>query len=165
MQPLNESLKEHDFFGIMSLRGRVEDAALDSSGTDFERILLRKIDAVSILKEQHETFRFSEESGEKKAARRKYKDRLFKFIFGNPDNKQWTPSLCNAMNGTDYSDPEGIRFNAIGDAVYTNAAGVSMTQYSVIYNNEKKTMEVWPFQNYSESYKFDVEGNRIPTDQ
>lgn len=40
MQPLNESLKEHDFFGIMSLRGRVEDAALDSSGTDYEMVLL-----------------------------------------------------------------------------------------------------------------------------
>ena len=40
-----------------------------------------------------------------------------------------------------------------------------MTQYSVIYNNEKKTAEIWPFQNYSKSYKFDVEGNRIPTDR
>ena len=41
---------------------------------------------------------------------------------------------------------------------YTNASGISMTQYSVIYNNEKKTVEVWPFQNYSKSYKFDVKG-------
>lgn len=44
---------------------------------------------------------------------------------------------------------------------YTNASGISMTQYSAIYNNEKKTVEVWPFQNYSESYKYDVTGNRI----
>ena len=88
MQPLNESLKEHDFFGIMSLLGRVEDAALDSTGTDYEMVLLRKIDtdSVSELKEQHEAFGFYEESGEKKATRREYKDRLFKFIFGNPDN-------------------------------------------------------------------------------
>ena len=41
---------------------------------------------------------------------------------------------------------------------YTNASGISMTQYSAIYNNEKKTLEVWPFQNYSKSYKFDVKG-------
>ena len=41
---------------------------------------------------------------------------------------------------------------------YTNASGISMTQYSAIYNNEKKTVEVWPFQNYSKSYKFDVKG-------
>ena len=39
-QPLNESLKEHDFFGIMFLLGRVEDATLDSSGTDYEMVLL-----------------------------------------------------------------------------------------------------------------------------
>ena len=44
---------------------------------------------------------------------------------------------------------------------HTNASGISMTQYSAIYNNEKKTVEVWPFQNYSESYKYDVTGNRI----
>ena len=44
---------------------------------------------------------------------------------------------------------------------YTNASGISMTQYSAIYNNEKKTVEVWPFQNYSKSYKYDVTGNRI----
>ena len=45
---------------------------------------------------------------------------------------------------------------------YTNASGISMTQYSAIYNNEKKTVEVWPFQNYSESFVFDTAGNRIP---
>ena len=33
-----------------------------------------------------------------------------------------------------------------------------LTSYSVIYNNEKKTVEVWPFQNYFKSYKFDVKG-------
>ena len=48
---------------------------------------------------------------------------------------------------------------------YTNASGISMTQYSVIYNNQKKTLEVWPFQNYSKSYVFDVQGNQIPADQ
>jgi hypothetical protein len=40
---------------------------------------------------------------------REYKDRLFKFIFGNSENKQWTLSLYNAMNGTSYTDPEDIR--------------------------------------------------------
>ena len=39
MQPL----KEKDFFGIMSLPGRVEDTAPERSGTDFEQILLQKI--------------------------------------------------------------------------------------------------------------------------
>ena len=36
-----------------------------------------------------------------------------------------------------------------------------MTQYSAIYNNEKKTVEVWPFQNYLKSFVFDVTGNQI----
>ena len=47
-----------------------------------------------------------------------YKDRLFKFIFGNPENKKWTLSLYNAVNGTDYADPEMISFNTIGTAIY-----------------------------------------------
>ena len=44
---------------------------------------------------------------------------------------------------------------------YTKASGTSMTQYSVIYNNAKKTLEVWPFQNYQISYAFDVTGTRL----
>ena len=43
----------------------------------------------------------------------------------------------------------------------TNASGISMTQYSAIYNNAKRTVEVWPFQNYNSSYAFDVYGNRL----
>ena len=63
--------------------------------------------------------------------------------------------------------PESAALVILQSAVqnsYTNASGISMTQYSVIYNNDKKTVEVWPFQNYSKSFVFDVEGNRILTD-
>lgn len=38
-------------------------------------------------------------------AKREYKDRLFSFIFGNEEHKDWTLSLYNAVNGTDYTDP------------------------------------------------------------
>ena len=48
---------------------------------------------------------------------------------------------------------------------YTKAAGTSMTQYSIIYNNVRKTLEVWPFQNYAGSFEFDVKGNRISADK
>ena len=48
---------------------------------------------------------------------------------------------------------------------YTNASGISMTQYSAIYNNKQRTVEVWPFQNYSESFVFDVTGKQISADQ
>ena len=47
-----------------------------------------------------------------------HKDRVFKFLFGNPENKHWTLSLYNAVNGSSYGDPEAIQFNTIEDAVY-----------------------------------------------
>ena len=56
--------------------------------------------------------------GENIGINREYKDRLFKFIFGNPDKKEWTLSLYNAMNGSHYTDPEAISLNMIEDAVY-----------------------------------------------
>lgn len=36
----------------------------------------------------------------------------------------------------------------------TVAAGISMTQYSAIYNNTKKTLRVWSFQDYSQGFDF-----------
>ena len=53
-----------------------------------------------------------------------------------------------------------VILRSVAQNPYTNASGISMTQYSAIYNNEKKTVEVWPFQNYSESFVFDVTGKR-----
>ena len=47
-----------------------------------------------------------------------HKDRVFKFIFGNPDNKAWTLSLYNAVNKSSYDNPDDINFNTIENAVY-----------------------------------------------
>ena len=47
-----------------------------------------------------------------------YKDRLFKLIFGNPENKQWTLSLYNAINGSAYTDPDEIQLTTIDDVLY-----------------------------------------------
>ena len=33
-----------------------------------------------------------------------YKDRLFNFIFGSEENKEWTLSLNNAINGSSCTD-------------------------------------------------------------
>ena len=52
------------------------------------------------------------------ASNDKHKDRLFKFVFGNPEHKEWTLSLYNALNGSHYTNPEDIEFNTIEDAVY-----------------------------------------------
>lgn len=49
---------------------------------------------------------------------RQYKDRLFKFIFGNEANKEWTLSLYNAIHESHYDNPDDISFNTIEDAVY-----------------------------------------------
>ena len=47
-----------------------------------------------------------------------HKDRVFKFLFGNPANKAWTLALYNAINGSSYENPDDIQFNTIEDAVY-----------------------------------------------
>ena len=47
-----------------------------------------------------------------------HKDRVFKFLFGNPDNKEWTLALYNAINDSSYDNPDDIQFNTIEDAVY-----------------------------------------------
>ena len=54
-----------------------------------------------------------------------------------------------------------VILQSVAQNPYTNASGISMTQYSAIYNNEKRTVKVWSFQDYSKYFLFDVEGNQI----
>ncbi len=49
---------------------------------------------------------------------REYKDRLFIFIFGREENKEWTLSLFNAVNGSDYDDPSVIEFNTLDNVLF-----------------------------------------------
>ncbi len=49
---------------------------------------------------------------------REYKDRLFNFIFGREENREWTLNLYNAINGSDYTDASLIEFNTLGDVLY-----------------------------------------------
>ena len=87
-----------------------------------EEALLQRIaeleKSFSALTKQNEEHKALVESKDLKDEKQDYKDRLFKFIFGNPENKQWTLSLYNAINGTSYTNPEDIQFNTIGNAVY-----------------------------------------------
>lgn len=55
---------------------------------------------------------------DKKGVNKEYKDKLFKFIFGNPKHKAWTLDLYNAVNGSSYTDPEDIKITTIEDVVY-----------------------------------------------
>lgn len=47
---------------------------------------------------------------------RQYKDNLFRFIFGH--HKEHALSLYNAINNTDYKDPEDITFNTLENVVF-----------------------------------------------
>lgn len=51
-------------------------------------------------------------------ARTQYKDRLFTFIFGTEENRAWTLSLYNAINGSNYTDPEAIQITTIREVMY-----------------------------------------------
>ncbi len=49
---------------------------------------------------------------------REYKDRLFNFIFGREENREWTLSLYNAVNDSGYTDASEIIFNTLEDVLY-----------------------------------------------
>ena len=47
-----------------------------------------------------------------------YKDRLFSFLFGSEENREWTLSLYNAVNGSSYTDPSMIQITTIKEVMY-----------------------------------------------
>ena len=49
---------------------------------------------------------------------RTHKDRLFRMLFADPDHRQWTLSLYNAVNGTSYTDADAIQINTIEDVLF-----------------------------------------------
>ena len=56
----------------------------------------------------------------KQTTNRQYKDRLFKAIFGQDtkQSKQWRLDLYNALNGTDYKDPDALKVTTIENVIY-----------------------------------------------
>ena len=44
----------------------------------------------------------------------------FKFVFGNPEHKEWTLSLYNAVNGTSHTDLSTLDYTTVEDVVYMN---------------------------------------------
>ena len=51
---------------------------------------------------------------------RDYKDRLFKAIYGrdSEESKRWRLDLYNALNGTDYTDPDALELNTIENFLF-----------------------------------------------
>ena len=70
-------------------------------------------------------------------AQTQYKDRLFSFIFGSDEHKDWTLSLYNAVNGSSYDDPESIVITTIRDALYLGMHN----DVSFIISNEMNMFE------------------------
>ena len=70
---------------------------------------------------------------------REHKDRLFKMIFGRPENREWTLSLYNAVNGTDYRDASQIEFNTMEDVLYLgmkNDTSFLLDSYLNLYEHQ-----------------------------
>ena len=47
-----------------------------------------------------------------------YKDRLFKAIFGKEEHKDWLLSLYNALNNSDYKNPNDLELTTIENIIY-----------------------------------------------
>ena len=70
---------------------------------------------------------------------KKYKDRLFNFIFGAEENKEWTLSLYNAVNGSNYSNAEEIEITTIKEVMYLgmhNDVSFLMTDEMNLYEQQ-----------------------------
>ena len=50
-----------------------------------------------------------------------YKDRLFSFIFGSEEHREWTLSLYNAVNHSSYTDVDSISITTIRQVLYLTA--------------------------------------------
>lgn len=70
-------------------------------------------------------------------AQAQYKDRLFSFIFGSEEHKDWTLSLYNAVNGSSYDNPDSITITTIRDALYLGMHN----DVSFIISNEMNMFE------------------------
>lgn len=54
-----------------------------------------------------------------------------------------------------------VMLQSVAQNERTEAAGTSFTQFSCMYRNAARTLEVWSFQQWQTSYAFDVHGKRI----
>lgn len=70
---------------------------------------------------------------------RKYKDRLFRFLFGREENKEYALSLYNALNGTSYTNADELEFTTIEDVVYMgmkNDVSFMIQNFMTLYEHQ-----------------------------
>lgn len=51
---------------------------------------------------------------------KQYKDRLFKFLFGNPEYKELTLALYNSLNDSKHHNPDDLEIVTLEESVYIN---------------------------------------------
>ncbi len=51
-------------------------------------------------------------------ANRRYKDTMFRDLFGSPERKENALELYNALNGTTYDDPDSLEITTLDDVIY-----------------------------------------------
>ena len=51
-------------------------------------------------------------------ANKEYKDRLFNFLFGREERKEWTLNLYNAVRGSTYTNTDDVQINTIENVLY-----------------------------------------------
>jgi hypothetical protein len=57
-------------------------------------------------------------SGNQPTPNRKYKDTVFRDLFGSEERKEYALSLYNALNGTSYDDPDELELTTLDDVLY-----------------------------------------------
>ena len=58
-----------------------------------------------------------------------------------------------------------VMLQSVAQNERTEAAGTSFTQFSCMYRNAARTLEVWSFQQWQKSYAFDVHGKRVQNER
>ena len=92
---------------------------------------------------------------------RKYKDRLFIYLFANEKNKRFTLELYNAVNGTTYNDPDEIDFELLEDIIYIGRKNdvsflihkqINLYEHQSTYNPNMPLRQLFYISNIYERY-------------
>ncbi len=103
-----------------------------------------------------------------------HKDRLFCFIFGNEENKKWTLSLYNAVNGSAHTDPGMIQITTMKDVLYMGMKNdvsfmiadiMSIYEQQSIYNPNMPIRELMYaaklYDKYIHEHKLNIYGGKL----
>ena len=100
------------------------------------------------------------------AINREYKDRLFRLLFGQEETKGNMLSLYNALNHTDYTNPEDLTITTIDDVIYVgmkNDVSFILADYINLWEQQSScnpNMPLRGFLYFGKLYNSYVERNR-----